>query len=466
MVSEKQKVVIIGGGITGLTSAYYLQEIIKKKHLPLEIKLIEANRRLGGKIQTLRRDGYMIEKGPDSFLARKTSAVQLAEKVGIKNELIHNTTRNSYVLAKNKLFSVPEGAVIGIPTNIKPFIFSGLFSVMGKLRASADLIIPRSKVQTDVSLGSFFRRRFGDEMVENLIEPLLSGIYAGDIDQLSLQSTFPQFYEAERKHRSLILGTRKASINSGTEGFFTFKNGLESLVTAVENKLDSSSILKGVRVERIEKDRNEFYIELNNGERLNAVSVIAALPHYLLPTIFSKYEFFRFLSNIPATSVATVSMAFSEQAVKKPINGSGFVVSRNSDYSINACTLTHKKWPHTAPKGKVLLRSHIGRVGDETVVGLSDTEIEQVVYEDLQKLLEITEKPDFTIISRWNKAMPQYTIGHKDRVDQLNEKISRNLSGLFIAGSSFNGIGIPDCIDQGERAAGDVIRYLKSFCEN
>ncbi|PTY84919.1 protoporphyrinogen oxidase, partial [Heyndrickxia sporothermodurans] len=313
---------------------------------PIEFKLVEASRRLGGKIKTVRKDGFVIETGPDSLLTKNESFTKLVEKLGIQQELIESETDKTYVISNDKLYLIPEGAVVGIPTQISPFILSSLFSFSGKVRAAADLIIPRLKEKKDVSIGQFFRRRFGDEVVENLIEPLLSGIYAGDIDQLSLKAIFPQFYEVEKRYRSLIIGTKRDKTYSNR--FLTLRNGLESIVESMEEKLEESSIMKGIRVVKVEKSSRDqdYEISLNNGEHLEADSVIIALPHYLLPNIFPRYDFFEPLSKVPATSVATVAMAFSEEAIRKNFDGTGFVVARNSDYTINACTWSHKKWPH------------------------------------------------------------------------------------------------------------------------
>jgi protoporphyrinogen/coproporphyrinogen III oxidase len=464
---EKQKVVIIGGGITGLTSAYYLQKEAEKTGRPLDITLIEASHRLGGKIQTVTKDGFVIERGPDSFLERKESAARLAKEVGVDDELVNNSTGKSYVLVNEELHPMPGGSVMGIPTQMAPFVTTGLFSMQGKARAAADFVLPKSSVKGDQSLGQFFRRRLGDEVVENLIEPLLSGIYAGDIDQLSLMSTFPQFYQVEQKHRSLILGMRKTTPAPQNKGgkkkgiFLTLTRGLQSLVDAIEENLAPDSVLKGVRVEHIEKDENSSYsLLLNNGERLEADSVIVTTPHPAIPAMFPQYRFFDHLKNTPATSVATVAMAFPEEAITKDIDGTGFVVSRNSDYTITACTWTHKKWPHSTPEGKVLLRCYVGRAGDEAVVDLSDSQIEKIVLQDLNKIMDISMEPEFTIVSRWKDAMPQYTVGHKDRLETMQSDVKRELPGLFIAGSSFEGLGLPDCIDQGEKAVHDVLKYL------
>ncbi|MEH7375362.1 MULTISPECIES: protoporphyrinogen oxidase [Bacillaceae] len=469
MAEEKQKIIIIGGGIAGLTSAFYLQKAIQEHNLPYEIKLIEASHRLGGKMQTVVRDGYTIERGPDSFLARKTSISRLAAEVGMDDQLVHNSTGKSFVLVNEKLHSMPGGSIMGIPTEVGPFLTTGLFSIPGKLRAAADFLLPRSESGRDQSLGEFFRRRLGDEVVENLIEPLLSGIYAGDIDQLSLMSTFPQFYEVEQKYRSLIIGMKKStpaqpskpvSKEKAKGAFLTFKTGLQSFAEAIEAKLDPISILKGHRVDKITKVENKYEVYLNNGETMVADSVIAATPHKITQAMFAEYSFFDPLKLVPSTSVATVALAFPEEAVKNDIDGTGFVVSRNSDYSITACTWTHKKWDHSTPKGKVLLRCYVGRSGDETIVDLSDDRIIKIVLDDLKKTMDITMNPDFAIISRWKNSMPQYTVGHKQRLADILKHMKTDLPGVFLAGSSYGGVGLPDCIDQGEAAVKDVLEFL------
>lgn len=469
MSEQKKSVVVIGGGITGLTAAYYLQKEVREKGLPLEVKLIEATHRLGGKIQTVIKDEFVIERGPDSFLARKHSASRLAREVGMEDQLLSNTAGKSYVLVKDRLHAMPGGSMMGIPTQIAPFVTTGLFSVTGKARAAADFILPRSNPNIDQSLGKFFRRRLGDEVVENLIEPLLSGIYAGDIDQLSLMSTFPQFYQVEQKYRSLILGMRKSApkqIKNGSEKkkdkgiFLTIKTGLQSFVDAIESKLEPDSILKGCKVECISKMDKGYEIRLNGRDSIYADSIVMSVSHQVTQTIFSQYRFFDSFKEMPSTSVATIALAFPQEAIEKDIDGTGFVVSRNSDYTITACTWTHKKWPHSAPKGKVLLRCYVGRAGDETVVDLSDDELTHIVMEDLGKTMNITAEPDFAVISRWKDSMPQYTVGHKERIKNVNEQIENALPGVYLAGCSFEGLGMPDCIDQGEAAVNHVLSYL------
>lgn len=463
---------IIGGGIAGMTTAFYLQKAIQENNLPIEIKLIEASHRLGGKMQTVVRDGFTIERGPDSFLARKTSITKLAEEVGMDHQLVPSSTGKSYVLVNEKLHSMPGGSIMGIPTEIGPFMTTDLFSIPGKLRAALDLILPRSESGKDQSLGDFFRRRLGNEIVENLIEPLLSGIYSGDIDQLSLMSTYPQFYEVEQKYRSLILGMKRSapsqprtkapeSKEKKNGGFLTFKTGMQSFAEAIEAKLNSDSILLSHRVEKIAKINDQYEVYLNNGETLFADCIVAATPHKVTQSMFSQYSFFDPFKSVPSTSVATIALAFPKEAIKKDIDGTGFVVSRNDDYSITACTWTHKKWIHSAPEGKALLRCYVGRSGNETIVDLSDDQITKIVLDDLKKTMDIAMSPEFVVVSRWKNSMPQYTVGHMQRLEIIHQHIKAELPGIFLAGSSYGGVGVPDCIDQGEAAVKGVLDFLQ-----
>ncbi|RYG72631.1 protoporphyrinogen oxidase [Lentibacillus lipolyticus] len=470
-MSEMKKILIAGGGITGLTAAYYLQKEITEKDLPYEVKLVEAGSRLGGKIKTVRRNGFVIEQGPDSFLSRKQPAVKLTDELGLRNQIVRNGTGQSFILAGDKLHKMPKGSFMGIPKQIRPFLFSGLVSPAGKLRAGMDFVLPRSK-QGDQSLGSFFRRRFGNQLVENLIEPLLSGIYAGNIDDMSIMATFPNFYELEQEHRSLIKGLRetkpeqpKRKKNKNKDEkkqgmFYSFQNGLETLVEQLEETL-GDVVERNAAVDHVEKKDHGYHVLLSNGDVYKADAVIMTTPHHTLPKVFSQFDIFDRFQEMPSTSVANVAMAFDESAITQDIDGTGFVVSRNSDYRITACTWTHKKWPNAAPEGKALVRCYVGKPDDQTVVNLSDEEITDIVLNDLNKTMNITQKPEFSVISRWTNAMPQYTVGHTERLANVRKSMHKELPGVFIAGSSYEGVGIPDCIGQGEQAVADVLQFLE-----
>ncbi|WP_409068286.1 protoporphyrinogen oxidase [Bacillus velezensis] len=468
MSGDKKHLVIIGGGITGLAAAFYMEKEIKEKQLPLEVTLIEAGPRAGGKIQTAHKDGYIIERGPDSFLERKKSAPQLVKDLGLEHLLVNNATGQSYVLVNETLHPMPKGAVMGIPTKIAPFISTGLFSVPGKARAALDFVLPASKPKEDQSLGEFFRRRVGDEVVENLIEPLLSGIYAGDIDKLSLMSTFPQFYQTEQKHRSLILGMKKSrpqpsgqQLTAKKQGqFLTLTTGLQTLVEELEKQLTLTKVMKGTKVTHIGREEKGYSVTLDNGKVLYAEGCIVTAPHKAAAKMLSDLPAVSCLKDMHSTSVANVALGFPEGAVKMEHEGTGFVISRNSDFSITACTWTNKKWPHAAPEGKTLLRAYVGKAGDESIVDLSDNEIIKIVMEDLKKVMKMNGEPEMTCVTRWNESMPQYHVGHKERIKELRDALKASYPGVYATGASFEGVGIPDCIDQGKAAVYDSLAYL------
>jgi protoporphyrinogen/coproporphyrinogen III oxidase len=470
MSTHALTVAIVGGGITGLTTAYYLQKAIEEQKFPLNYVLLEADDRLGGQVQTDYTNGFVIERGPDSFLARKTSASRLAKEVGLEGDLVRNQTGQAYILNNDRLYPIPGGSIMGIPTKLAPFVTTSLFSPAGKARAALDLVLPRrSHKDGDRSLGEFFRHRLGNEVVENLIEPLLSGVYAGNIDDLSLMSTFPQFYQVEQKYRSLILGMRSttpkqpksAANKKTTSAFLTFEHGLQSLVDAIEQRLEPTHVRKNTAVEKIKKTEEGYELYLSDGTAISADSVVMTTPAKVTRETLADYSFINLLKDMPTTSVATVGLAFSEADIKQDINGTGFIVSRNAGYNITACTWVHKKWPHTTPEGKVLLRCFVGRAGQEDIVYESDETIINAVVTDLNKIMKIEQKPEFYHITRWKQIRPQYIVGHRRRMDKLEAELSNSLPGIFLAGAPYHGAGLPDCIDQGEAAVNAVLKFLR-----
>ncbi|MGM8214722.1 protoporphyrinogen oxidase [Bacillaceae bacterium W0354] len=460
-MSKRKHTVIIGGGITGLAAAYYL----KKDNPAMDITLVEATNELGGKMKTVQKEGFTIERGPDSFLERKQSAKELVVDLGLEDELVRNATGQSYILSHDKLHPIPKGAVMGIPTDLGPFVTSSLFSWGGKLAALKDLFVAKSNNTEDVSVGHFFRRRLGNQVVDRLIHPLISGIYSGDIDQLSLKATFPHFQDIEQKHRSLMRGlmlskTKQPKTISKPQGqFLTLKNGLQKIVSTLESELEKNiTILKETTVKHIEKDNGHYNIYFeNHDDKVEADYVIMTTPHEATRKIFSQYDFIHHLLTEKNTSVANVVLAFEKDAVEQLPTGTGFVVSRKDRYRITACTWTHKKWPHTTPEGHVLMRAYVGKPGDEEILDLTDQEIETIVLNELKTILPIQKPPLFSIVTKWNDAMPQYTVGHVERLEVMESKLKEHLPNVYLAGNSYRGVGIPDCIDQAKSVVKKIV---------
>ncbi len=464
VTEQKRRVAVIGGGITGLTAAFFLQQEARKQKLPLEIVLIEASHRLGGSIQTVKKDDFIIERGPDSFFEKDQVVVDLSKQLGIKDQLISNSPGKSYVAINNQLSPIPKGSILGIPTEILPFAKSDAISWSGKLRTACDLLLPPSDISQDQSLGKFLRKRFGEETVENLIEPILSGAYSGDIDLLSLHETLPNLSDACRKHRSVIKGIQRetSKLKEGANGYsyLTLKGGLESLIDALEQALEMAIIYKSVRVQSITKSKDKIILSLNNQHSISVDGVIVATSHQMATKLFEREGILKSLLDIPVNSFATVSMIFPHNTIKKAFDGYGFFVSRSSEYSITACSLTHRKWPHKVPGDYEVIKSYVGRAGDESIVELSDSEIEKIVLQDLKSTLKVAGKPIHTVVSRFKKAMPIYTIGHQKRVEQAKKELHESYPTIRLAGNAYEGFSLTDCILQGENAAKEVIASI------
>ncbi len=497
-IGEPDRIVIIGGGISGLSSAFYLQREAERLGKELSITIVDSAPVLGGKINTLQRDGFVIEKGPDSFLARKLAIIDLAQELGLENELTatNPNAKKTYILHERKLHPMPAGLVLGVPTEISPFVQTSLLSWGGKLRALMDLVIPVRKEQGDESLGGFLERRVGNQVMRRIAEPLLAGIYAGDLKKLSLLATFPQFAASERKHGSLIRGmqaNRKASAAAGAlpaaaKGgtFLTFKGGLSSLVDALDQALSKADRRLGVKATEIRKlsaanadpaigvergslagsqdgslprlaagheQAGAYEIKLDSGETLLADRIVMTAPAFNAADLLEPHTDCSELRAINYVSVANVVLAFDKATFGLDFDGSGFVVPRSEGLNITACTWTSSKWLHSSPKDKVLLRCYVGRSGDETSVELPDEQLIAAVRRDIKETMGITAEPIFTEITRLRRSMPQYPVGHVDNMKRLRERMAGELPGIWITGAAFDGVGLPDCIRQGKEAA-------------
>ncbi|WP_372629979.1 protoporphyrinogen oxidase [Cohnella sp.] len=477
MDGRRLKIVVAGGGITGMSAAFYAVKYFAERGAAADIILVEKSGRLGGQIRTRYRDGFIIEQGPDSFLARKPAVLKLVRELHLEDRLASTNpdpqAKKNYILHKGKLHEMPLGLVLGIPTALTPFVKTGLVSPLGKLRAAMDLLLPRRKDESDESLGGFIRRRLGKEVLDNITEPLLAGIYAGDTQSLSLQATFPQFRQIEREHRSLMIGMlagKKSAPAAATDMpkvarnslFLTFDRGLSTLVERLEQALPTVRKLTGAGIATIGKEADGYRLQLEDGTALQADGLIMATPAMETARLLSDVAEAQWLNRIAYASVANMALAYRAADVPCALDGSGFVVPRREGRLITACTWSSSKWPHAAPPGKVLLRTYVGRANAQEWLNLPEEELIAGVRADLQATMGITAEPLFIEISRCHRSMPQYPVGHRDRLKELRARLAFDKPGVWLCGAGYEGVGIPDCIEQGRRAAEQAIAYTMS----
>jgi oxygen-dependent protoporphyrinogen oxidase len=457
-----KRVVIVGGGISGLAAAHRLLELGLASS---QITLLEAGSRLGGIIKTEHRDGFVLERGPDSFISDKPEAVALAKRLGIESRLIgtNEEFRRSFIVRNGRLRPVPEGFQLLAPSRIWPFISTDIFSVPGKLRMAVDLLLPRKPANgsDDESLASFVRRRLGREALERMAQPMVGGIYTADPETLSLRATLPRFLDMERNHRSVILAMLRQgqAQKTGTSGaryslFLSFDRGMEVLVNALAEVIPNVRL--NTRIEGLTHDSGTWRIKADSGETFEADAVCLALPAYVAARLLrsASEPLAANLNAIKYASTATINFAYPRAAIEHPLNGFGFVVPFIEKRALLACTFSNVKFSGRAPDGHVLLRAFAGGALQPDIFALDD--LETRVEADLRELLGIKGRPLFTETAKWERSMPQYEVGHLDRVIQIENEVNR-LPGLTLVGNSYRGAGIPDCIRSGEAAAESLV---------
>lgn len=495
------KVVVVGGGIAGLSAAHRLTESGRPG---LEVTLLERSDRFGGTIRTVERDGFLVELGPDSFLTSKPWLSDLAGRLGVADRIIPTARahRRSHVVHCGKLHPLPDGFLMMAPTRLWPMVTTSLFSWKGKARCAVDLVLPRGIGTGDESLGAFVRRRFGGEVLERVVQPLIGGIYAGDPDTLSLKATIPRFFEMEQRHRSVIKAMvaqrraaakqqRGASAGNGSSAgsgavkhrggapagsggsagsgarygeLASFDRGMETIVQALLRKLPSDALHTHAEVTRLAGDGSGWHLSLGDGRRFDADCVILAVPsrhaaELLHDTDAGLYEE---LAAIPHASSAVMNLAYRRSDVPHPLDCFGFVVPAVEDRKIIACTFSSVKFPNRAPEGLVLLRVFLGGMLQQELLKSGDEILLRLVRGELRDLMGIESEPLHTDLVRYPDAMPQYLVGHGRRVERIESLLGRH-PGLALAGNAYGGVGLPDCVRSGEQAAERMLK-LEDAC--
>ncbi|RMH07725.1 MAG: protoporphyrinogen oxidase [Nitrospirae bacterium] len=475
---RRPHIVVVGGGIAGLTTAFALTEQANaSSNMAITCTVLEAQPRWGGKILTKSVADRILELGPDSFLTTKPWALDLCKKLGLESALrypnpLHNRT---FVYSRGRLREFPPGLIAFVPTRLTPLLLNGLISWKGVLRMLGDWVLPPSSSNEDESLATFFSRRLGNEAFDRLIEPLVAGIYAGDANELSARAICPRFVQLEQQYGGLIKGIlseRRATPSRRnmppSTMFVTLREGLSSLVTQLTDILRRRGIrlLAGQSVECIEQVRSPlrsslYRVVCDHHLILHADAVVLATPAFISAKLLrDNYgSLAACLDEIPYTSTITLSFVISEGEVRNRLQGYGFVVPRVEHKSLLAATWTSLKWPDRAKQGELLVRCYLGGRGKEALLHEDDQALMRLASEELSEIVGVPFRPQAQEIFRWHAAMPQYTIGHNDRLARI-QKYLGEYPGVFLTGAAYEGVGIPDCIRHAYETAQCVFRYV------
>ena len=448
-------VAIVGAGISGLSAAFELQR------RGAAVLVLDAAPRAGGVVATERFDGWVIDGGPDALLVQKPGAVALCRELGIADRLVSTLTpRTAYILRDDRLHPIAEGSFLGFPLKFSALARSSVFSLGGRLRMACEVAVPRREGDEDESIGAFVRRRFGDEAVDYLAEPLLAGIHAGDVDRLSMRALFPRLLEAERQSGSVIRAFRALRIKPSPQGaFVSLPGGTGELIDALLKALGPAAVRLSAPVTDIR--RTGVYTIESGAGRVDAKAVIIAAPAYVASSLLRPFDttLAALTEAVPYASTATVALGYRSDQIAHPMRGTGFVVPRVERSPLLAATWVSSKWPGRAPEGHALLRGFLGGGRDPRRLEASDAELVELAREELSRLLGITGSPVVVRLTRWTRQSPQYEVGHLQRVAAIDRRLA-SIPGMFVTGSGFRAIGIPDCIADGRETAARAAAFV------
>ncbi len=458
------RIAIIGGGISGLSAAYYLEQE-RAKGAPVEYTLFESSSRLGGVMFSDRIGDCVVEGGPDSFLTEKPWAAQLCAELGIAGDLIgsNDAQRITYIVVKGRLIPMPDGLMFMVPTKLLPTALTPLFSWGTKFKMLGELLHPPQPVHKDETVAQMVERHFGSEVVDRLADPLLSGVYGGDAASLSVRAVLPRFVEMEEKHgslcRAMLAGRKKLAAMQAAKGytpkplFSSLKGGMQQMIDAIVARLDPQSLRTGSAVSELKRNASGWELTTDRGtERFDAV--IFATPARIASTMLAgiDQQLSGDLGGVQYSSSITVTLGYQRDDLKMCPPGFGFLVPRSEGTRMLATTFVHTKFPFRAPDNKALVRCFLGGSKDQGVLKLSDEEITALVRKELKQITGLTADPWFVKVYRWDRAMAQYTPGHLERIERIGATL-KQMQNLAIAGNFYKGIGVPDCVRTGKEAA-------------
>lgn len=463
-------VAIVGGGITGLTTAHYLEKLQQSLNLKLDLVLIEGEAQLGGKIRTVKNSEFIMETGADSIVARHSSVSQLVEELNLQDKVVYNGTGISYLYANNKLHAIPADSVFGIPMTKEALLSSTLVSDEGKQEALKDFNSTNETFTHDSSLGAFLKAFLGEELVEKQIAPVLSGVYSGNLDDLKLATTLPYLVDYKNDYGSIIKGfeANKAHYQgAANKKFISFDQGMAVLIDRLEESLENTDIVKKDNVAAVVKKNEGYTVELASGREFAADFVVLATPHQVAQQVLNSEELNEEFGQLTNSSLISVYLGFDIADENLPEDGTGFIVSEGSDVFCNACTWTSRKWRHTSQHNQLLVRLFYksSNPSYDRLNALSEEELVKAALSDVQKSLAIEAQPSTVEVTRWESLMPNYHMAQKAAVDALETKMNTLVPHIHLAGASYYGVGIGACIQNGKKTAQLIIDELKEEIE-
>lgn len=465
-------ITVVGGGITGMCTMHYLKRALGEKASEFKFILIEKNPYLGGKIHSVHQDGFIMETGADSMVARHPGVLELVRELQFESELVYNETGISYIHTNNELHAIPAGSTFGIPMSVESLEASTLVSAEGKERALKDLQLPNPGFTKETSIGEFLEYFLGEELVKKQIAPVLAGVYSGDLYQLSLNSTLPYLVDYKNEYGSIIKGfeaNREQFEKASNKKFISFKQGLSALIDELERQLENVQFIKEVGLERVSKSAGRYELALHNGETIIADHVVLALPNEAVARVVDERERFGDLfEQFTTGSAITMYVGYNVPDSVLPADGTGFIVSHNSGLVCNASTWTSRKWKHTSANGNLLVRLFYKSVNPryEELKAMSDDELLKVAKQDIELSLGISEEPALAEVTKWIDQMPKYDLAHNEALGKLVAKFEEVYPNVHLAGCSYFGVGIGACIANGKKTGEKIAASLLAELES
>lgn len=462
MERAKKRIAVVGGGITGLTTAYRIKEKLEKENLPFELIVLEGSLRIGGKIYTMKIEDRYVDLGAESIDIRYPEALDLIRELQLKDQLVYNEGGKPDIFFFNRLYQLEYPSYKGIPIKRNDIWKDKLLTFGGKLDSYFSLMTPFKPLKKDMSLSDFLKRRIGEELTEHVVEPFFSKIYASDLDEMGIRASKENIYSLEQNYGKLSKGLADhPELVDGSGNYVTFKKGMSVLTKRLEDIL-KPHIQYSKKVLEIKKGiEGTYVIDINRKEQVRVGAVCIATPNTEYTKLIQHKEINDIFSQVRTASIGYILFSFSKDAIKNMPQGYGVVAPRRSDSFVTSIVFLDKKWPSLKVSDDVLIGVSFGRKGEDLLVSLSNKEIEEPILKDLELMLGITEKPKFKIVKRWPNAIPQYTVKQEEHIEKITDLLNTDLPGIYIAGNGLEGFGINHCVRQGNRVAEQIVEYIK-----